>query len=190
MALKLEKLPNNVYLLTLTGDGEHRFTPSSIPEIVAALDEVEKDPQAAALVTTGEGRFYSNGLSLSLVNKTSRENLELLDTFHDLLKKMLTYPIPTVAAVSGHAVAGGCMLALAHDYSVMRSDKGYMFLSEVDIGLSFTPGMLALISCKLPVRTYHKAVLSIDIQARQLKRQAWCMLPAQMLTPHYKKLSK
>jgi hypothetical protein len=32
---------------------------------------------------------------------------------------------------SGHAVAGGCMFALAHDYSVMRSDKGYMFLSEV-----------------------------------------------------------
>ncbi|CAM6033465.1 unnamed protein product [Sphagnum compactum] len=159
MALKLEKLPNNVYLLTLTGDGEHRFTPSYISEILAALDEVEKDPQAAALVTTGEGRFYSNGLSLSLVNKTSRENLELLDTFHDLLKKMLTYPVPTVAAVSGHAVAGGCMFALAHDYSVMRSDKGYMFLSEVDIGLSFTPGMLALIACKLPVRTYHIAAL-------------------------------
>jgi enoyl-CoA hydratase/carnithine racemase len=82
MAVKLEKLPNNVYLLTLTGDGEHRFTPSSIPEIVAALDEVEKDPQAAALVTTGEGRFYSNGLSLSLVNKTSRENL--VSSFHGI----------------------------------------------------------------------------------------------------------
>jgi hypothetical protein len=40
MALKLEKLPNNVYLLTLTGDGEHRFTPRCISEIVAALDEV------------------------------------------------------------------------------------------------------------------------------------------------------
>jgi hypothetical protein len=57
-----------------------RFTPRCISEIVAALDEVEKDPQAAALVTTGEGRFYSNGLSLSLVNKTSRENL--VSSFH------------------------------------------------------------------------------------------------------------
>jgi hypothetical protein len=40
---------------------------------------------------------------------------------------------------SGHAVAGGCMFALAHDYSVMRSDKGYMFLSEVCTAVFFFP---------------------------------------------------
>lgn len=160
MAVKLEFLPTNVYVLTLTGEGEHRFTPQSIPEILAALDEVEADPRACALVTTGEGKFYSNGLSLSLENRGSKENMQLIDLFHVLLKRMLTFPIPTVAAVNGHAVAGGCMLALAHDYRFMRADRGFMFLSEIDIKLPFSPGMNAVIRCKLPIMTYHKAMLS------------------------------
>lgn len=140
MAVKLEFLPSNVYVLTLTGEGEHRFTPQSIPEILTALDKVEADPKACALVTTGEGKFYSNGLSLSLENRGSKENMQLIDQFHVLLKRVLTFPIPTVAAVNGHAVAGGCMLALAHDYRFMRADRGFMFLSEIDIKLPFSPG--------------------------------------------------
>lgn len=160
MAVRLEFLPGNVYVLTLVGDGEHRFTPQSIPEIMAALDKVEADPKACALVTTGEGKFYSNGLSLSLEDRGSKENMQLIDQFHALLKRILTYPIPTVAAVNGHAVAGGCMVALAHDYRFMRADRGFMFLSEIDIKLPFSPGMNAIIRCKLPVMTYHKAMLS------------------------------
>lgn len=140
MAVKVGKLPNNVYTLTLIGPGEHRFTPTSIPEIMAALDEVEADPKAAALVTLGEGKFFSNGLSLSLENRGSMENMQLIDKFHALLKRMLTFPMPTIAAISGHAVAGGCMFALAHDYRFMRADKGFMFLSEIDIKLPFSPG--------------------------------------------------
>lgn len=140
MAVKLEFLPSNVYVLTLTGEGEHRFTPQSIPEILTALDKVEADPKACALVTTGEGKFYSNGLSLSLENRGSKENMQLIDQFHVLLKRVLTFPIPTIAAVNGHAVAGGCMLALAHDYRFMRADRGFMFLSEIDIKLPFSPG--------------------------------------------------
>lgn len=141
MAVKLEFLPSNVYVLTFVGEGEHRFTPQSIPEIMAALDQVEADPKARALVTTGEGKFYSNGLSLSLEDRGSKANMELIDQFHGLLKRMLIYPIPTVAAVNGHAVAGGCMLALAHDYRFMRADRGFMFLSEIDIKLPFSPGV-------------------------------------------------
>lgn len=140
MAVKVGKLPDNVYTLTLIGPGEHRFTPTSIPEIMAALDEVEADPKAAALVTMGEGKFFSNGLSLSLENRGSMENMQLIDKFHALLKRMLTFPMPTIAAISGHAVAGGCMFALAHDYRFMRADKGFMFLSEIDIKLPFSPG--------------------------------------------------
>lgn len=145
MAVKVGKLPNNVYTLTLVGADEHRFTPTSIPEIMAALDEVEADPKAAALVTMGEGKFFSNGLSLSLENRGSMENMQLIDKFHALLKRMLTFPMPTIAAISGHAVAGGCMFALAHDYRFMRADKGFMFLSEIDIKLPFSPGKFTML---------------------------------------------
>ena len=65
---------------------------------------------------------------------------------------MLALPIPTVAAVNGHAFGAGAMLAMAHDYRVMREDRGYFCFPEVDIHIPFTPGMNALIMAKLTAR--------------------------------------
>lgn len=49
---------------------------------------------------------------------------------------MLTLPMPTVAAVTGHAFGGGALLAMAHDWRVMRGDRGYFCFPEVDIRLA------------------------------------------------------
>ena len=68
---------------------------------------------------------------------------------HALLAKMLTLPMPTVAAVTGHAFGGGALLAMAHDWRVMRGDRGYFCFPEVDIRLAFSPGMAALVQAKL-----------------------------------------
>jgi enoyl-CoA hydratase/carnithine racemase len=68
---------------------------------------------------------------------------------HALFAKMLAAPMPTVAAIQGHCFAAGAMLALAHDWRVMRADRGYFCLPEADINIPFTPGMSALIQCKL-----------------------------------------
>ena len=62
-----------------------------------------------------------------------------------LLARMLALPIPTVAAVTGHAFGAGSMLATAHDWRVMRADRGFFCFPEVDIRLPFTPGMAALV---------------------------------------------
>jgi enoyl-CoA hydratase/carnithine racemase len=61
--------------------------------------------------------------------------------------------VPAVAAVQGHAFAAGAMLALAHDWRVMRADRGYFCLPEVDIMIPFTPGMDALIRSKVSPST-------------------------------------
>lgn len=68
---------------------------------------------------------------------------------HRLLARMLTLSVPTAAAVVGHAFGAGAMLALAHDFRVMRSDRGFFCLPEVDIRIPFHPGMAALIQAKL-----------------------------------------
>ncbi|KAK1677839.1 hypothetical protein QYE76_038687 [Lolium multiflorum] len=52
---------------------------------------------------------------------------------------LLALPMPTVAAVTGHASAGGFLLALCHDYRVMRADRGVLYMSEVDLGLPLPP---------------------------------------------------
>jgi enoyl-CoA hydratase/carnithine racemase len=57
--------------------------------------------------------------------------------------------MPTAAALNGHAFGAGAMLAMAHDYRVMRVDRGFFCFPEVDIRIPFTPGMAALIQSKL-----------------------------------------
>jgi enoyl-CoA hydratase/carnithine racemase len=71
---------------------------------------------------------------------------------------VLEFPVPTVAALQGHTFAAGAMIALAHDFRVMRADRGFFCLPEVDIQIPFTPGMSALIQARLSKRTAHHAM--------------------------------
>jgi Delta3-Delta2-enoyl-CoA isomerase len=141
-------------------DGENRFGPAFLDALGAALDEVAAAPAPRALVTTGTGKFYSNGLDLDWLGRNPGEQGPYLDRVHGLLARLLTLPMPTVAAVNGHAFAAGAMLALAHDFRVMRADRGYFCLPEVDLGLPFTPGMSALIQARLPRATAHEAMVT------------------------------
>lgn len=149
------KRDDDVYVLDL-GDGENRFHPDWLAEVDAALDQVEKDP--APLVTTASSRIYSNGLDLDWLGQHGDQLQAYVATVHGLLARTLAFPTPTVAAIPGHAFAGGAMFALAHDFRVMRADRGYFCLPEVDINIPFTPGMAALIQSKLVPATAHEAM--------------------------------
>ena len=142
----------DVYLLDL-GDGENRFTPLWLAELRDLLDEVAAAPAPRALVTTATGKFWSNGLDLEWLGNHPEEIDGYVADVHALLAAVLAFPAPTVAAVQGHAFAAGAMLALAHDWRVMRADRGFFCLPEVDILIPFTPGMDALIRAKLPPAT-------------------------------------
>lgn len=149
-----------VAILHLT-EGENRFTPAFLADADAHLDEVEAMDDPLALVVTGEGKFFSNGLDLDAFAGDASDGLiAYLEDVHALFARVLAFPVPTVAAVNGHAFAGGGMLALAFDHRVMRNDRGYFCLPEVDLGLPFAPGMQALITAVLPVTTAREAMLT------------------------------
>jgi Delta3-Delta2-enoyl-CoA isomerase len=141
-------------------DGENRFSPGLLEELEKALDALTDAPAPKALVTTGTGKFYSNGLDLDWLGQNADQWGPYLERVHALFARMLTLPLPTVAAVNGHAFAAGGMLALAHDVRVMRADRGYFCLPEVDLGLPFTPGMSALLQARLPTTTAHEAMVT------------------------------
>ena len=149
----------DVFVLSLGAD-ENRFAPDRVAAWNVLLDEVEAADGPRALVTRGEGKFWSNGLDLEWFAARPDAADEFLSEVHRLLARVLVLPVPTVAAVTGHAFAAGAMLAVAHDAGVMRSDRGYWCLPEVAIGLPFSPGMQALLLARLPVRTAHEAMTS------------------------------
>lgn len=148
---------DDVFLLDL-GDTENRFHPDWIASVNAALDDVEKAEQTVALVTTATGKFFSNGLDLDWLAAHPDEHHEYVVSVHELLARMLSLPVITVAALQGHTFAAGAMLSLAHDFRVMRADRGFWCLPEASIDIPFAPGMAALIQSRLAPRTAHEAM--------------------------------
>ncbi|HEV7192401.1 MAG TPA: enoyl-CoA hydratase-related protein [Jatrophihabitantaceae bacterium] len=146
-----------VFVLNL-GDDENRFHPSWLDEVAGHLNTVAGTEGPCALVTTASGKFFSNGLDLDWLRDNSSEFVTYVIQVHRLFERVLALPVPTVAAVQGHAFAGGAMLALAHDFRVMRADRGFLCLPEVDINIPFSRGMSALIQSKLTPKTAHEAM--------------------------------
>ncbi|MCL2585653.1 MAG: enoyl-CoA hydratase-related protein [Streptosporangiales bacterium] len=148
---------DQVFVLDL-GDGENRFHPDWVASVSSALDEVAKAEGPRALVTTATGKFYSNGLDLEWVMTHADQHATYVDSVHALFSRLLTLPVITVAAIQGHAFAAGAMFTLAHDFRVMRADRGFWCLPEVDINIPFTPGMSALIQGRLAPQVAHEAM--------------------------------
>lgn len=154
---KLER-DGEVYILRLDPDDENRFHPDWLAAVEAALDEVEAETGPRALVTAGSGKFWSNGLDLDWLQSNADQAAAYLDRVNALLARTLATPVVTVAALNGHTFAAGAMWALAQDLRVMRADRGFFCLPEVDIGLPFAPGMSALIRARLTPATAHEAM--------------------------------
>jgi enoyl-CoA hydratase/carnithine racemase len=156
----LEKAGDGVRVLHMR-DGENRMNRTWLDGMNALLDEAEHDPAARALVTTGEDRFYSNGLDLEWLLLPGTEDIrEFVVDAEALLARLLGFPTTTVAACNGHTYAAGAMLALCHDYRVMRADRGYFCLPEVDLGIPFTAGMDLLVKTRMPLNVAHDLMVS------------------------------
>jgi enoyl-CoA hydratase/carnithine racemase len=141
-------------------DAENRFNPAFLDGIHEALDTVGKTDGPRALVTVGTGKFYSNGLDLDWLGAHGDQAEAYLGRVHGVFARLLSLPLPTVAAINGHAFAAGAMLALSHDVAVMRTGRGYFCLPEVDLPMPFTPGMNALLRARLSAATAHEAMVT------------------------------
>ncbi|CAL9063799.1 unnamed protein product [Musa banksii] len=148
-----------VYVLSLTGDNEHRLNADLIAALRSALAKVRAEyaaaPNGSALVTAAEGRFFSNGFDLAWANAAGSPSASLqrlsslVALFKPVVADLMSLPMPTISAVNGHAAAAGFMLAISHDYTVMRGDRGFLYMSELDIGLSFPPYFMSLMRAKI-----------------------------------------
>jgi len=151
----------DVFILTMRS-GENRLNRTFIEAVNKALDDVEKSSGPAALVTVGgEEKFYSNGLDLAwLAGDGEKERPQFVESVLKFLGRLMAFPVPTVAAINGHAFAAGAMVALAHDFRVMRADRGFFCLPEVDINIPIAPGMMALIKSRLSPNVFNYSILT------------------------------
>src|SRR5262245_56696999 len=149
-----------VAILTMDA-GENRFAPDLVHAFGAALDEVERSPAPVALVTTGTGKFYSNGLDVGwMMEHGPQEAAANLQEVLAPIGRVLRRPTFTVSAVNGHAFGAGAQLAVVHDLRIMRSGRGYWCMPEVDLQLPLHPGMVAILQARVPHAAVHEAVVT------------------------------
>jgi Delta3-Delta2-enoyl-CoA isomerase len=140
-------------------DGENRFNRPFVEAMHRALDIIESYDGPCAMVTTGSGKFYSNGLDLEWLG-SGEDTTGFLESVYALFARILGLDVYTVAAVNGHAFAAGAMLASVHDSVIMRADRGYWCLPEVDLGFPLTPEMYAALAAHIELKVLAQASLT------------------------------
>ena len=124
-------------VVRLASDKVNALDVETLTEITTAVDYYEGEPDVDALVMTGEGRLFSAGLNVTKVLANDLQYTEmLLDVLEEALVRIFTCPMPTVAAVNGPAIAGGCILACAFDKRLISEDAR-IGVTELRVGVSF-----------------------------------------------------
>lgn len=148
----------DVHVLTMP-EGSQVLNATTIGAFNAALDEVEGSDGPGALVLTGEGKSFNQGLDLPFLGGLGEDVVPFLKSVHALYGRLYRLDLPTVAAINGHAIAGGAMLAQCADLRIMRADRGWFRLPEVELRLPFTVVMDALLAARLPQPARHRLMV-------------------------------
>ena len=124
-------------------------------ELCAALKDALEQSQstAKAVVLTGEGKIFSAGVDLVRLLESDNYRRALLQSLAQVLERLFFYPRPVVAAINGHAIAGGCILACAADHRVMTQEAARIGIPELLVGVPFPA--LALEIMRATASAYH-----------------------------------
>jgi enoyl-CoA hydratase len=115
-----------------------------------ALRDIAKRTDLRALIVTGAGRAFCAGLDLRAVpTYAAADQKEMVLGISRMVATLYALPIPTVAAVNGHAIAGGLVIVLACDYRVGSDAPCQIGLTEARAGIPFPQGAMAVVKAEM-----------------------------------------
>jgi len=132
-------------------------------EAAALLAELDRDDSARALVVTGRGDSFSAGLDLREVPSYDQlQQRKMVEVLNRLFHALYNFRKPVVAAVNGHAVADGLILALACDHRVATSAPSRVGLTEVRVGVPYPLTAMAVVRAELGMTAARTLVLGAE----------------------------
>ncbi len=135
-----------------------------VEELQEVFLQLERDPDVKAVILTGYGKFFSFGFDIPSLLGYRKEAFSLfLTKFTDLYSNLYLYPKPVIAAINGHAIAAGCMLALACDYRLMVQGRAKISLNEITFGASIFSGCVEMLRACVGQRNAERVLLSGDM---------------------------
>ena len=143
--------------ITLSGPGKNSLSTAMMQRALSELQRAKDAP----IFLTGDGDSFSAGLNLKEVSTLDEAGMTtFLTALENLVKALFEHPAPVVAFVNGHAIAGGCVLALCCDVRVMTAEEGARIgLNEVALGLRFPPHTFAMVKHRLTQPNLERVIL-------------------------------
>jgi enoyl-CoA hydratase len=135
---------DNVLILRLNRPPAHAFTTELLADLDAAVGDAADERTVRCVVITGSGPFFSGGFDMKAPPRGPAEAVEMANLYHSAHRQLVAMPKPTIAAVNGHAVAGGLVLALACDHRVASRVRFRVGLTEVAVGAGYPPAASAI----------------------------------------------
>jgi enoyl-CoA hydratase len=116
---------------------------------------------ARAVVMTATGRTFSAGVDLvRLLEGGAPYVRKFLPVLSEMFATVFSHPAPVVAAINGHAIAGGCVLACAADKRLMAHDGGRIGVTELLVGVPFPPAAMEIMRCAAAPQFFADAIFS------------------------------
>jgi 3,2-trans-enoyl-CoA isomerase len=132
-----------------------------VDELSDCFKQLADDPTVKAIIFTGEGKFFTFGFDIpEFLGYPKDDFIRYLTKFTDLYTYLFLYPKPVIAALNGHTVAGGCMLAISCDYRIMVPEKARIALNEINFGSSLFAGSVEIMKLLIGQRKAETAVYS------------------------------
>lgn len=130
----------NYAILQLDRGTSNSLNYEMFQELIQAVKALEQDDEVKGVVLAGKGNFFSAGLDVIELYAYDKGEIEqLFESLYEAMKTLLSFSKPLVAAVNGHAPAGGCILAICADYRIMAEGKFRIGLNEVPVGIIMPP---------------------------------------------------
>jgi enoyl-CoA hydratase len=144
-------MDEDVVVLRLEGGKANAMTPDLLDTLERMIDGFERGPAAAA-VLTGYERFFSGGLSLPhIIDFDAGQLRRFIEHFSRTMIRVYACPKPIVAAVNGHAIAGGCVLALMCDWRIIADDPSVRIgLNETQLGIGLPSIVIESLRASVP----------------------------------------
>jgi enoyl-CoA hydratase len=139
-----------VAVIRLRGGRANAMSTPLLDALTRVVDQVTASDARAAVVT-GEGNAFSAGLALpDLVELDRPAMAEFIDGFAVAMRRVLECPMPVVAAINGHAIAGGCVLALMCDARLAAAGAAKIGLNEVQLGIGLPAVVVEPLRARVP----------------------------------------
>lgn len=154
------EMRGDVAVLTLARGKGNALNLDFMKAIVTALDEVEAS-SARSVVLTGQGSVFGAGVDLPEMLAGGEDYVrEFLPGLSKLLETLALFPKPLVAAVNGHAIAGGAIIVFACDQRILARGKAKVGLSEVLVGVRFPAWALEIARFAVPPQHFSTVLLT------------------------------